>query len=381
MCGPVGLGFDSTGNLYAADTFDDRVLVFNRPAVPTPTPTPTATPAPTNTPTPTATSTPKPGFPFIGSLPAVIQSGAMFNIDGSGFTAGSRVNFFVAIATGPVNTGPFTPSGFSPTQLTVPVPADNPLGQGVVAVEVVNTDQHFTVSNDMLTLLQGNPAAGIPSLTGVNSTLISPDSISASIATANVQTVVVQGSTVTLNGSGFDAVNGVAVDLFCACPSGKVGPFFINPSLKLTTSQILFDLPSSGPQAPATGPGSFVISNKGAGGTYNMKSNALSVPIGEQISVTAVSQSGSAVMVFGTGFSTLTVINLFNVQSGGTVNLGGLTSGGTPQIPLTLVSPEEFTFTVPATAVPGPAYIQALNPPFVPFTSSGNAPGGAFTLK
>jgi len=25
--------------------------------------------------------------------------------------------------------------------------------------------------------------------------------------------------------------------------------------------------------------------------------------------------------------------------------------------------------------------VQALNPPFVPFTSSGNDPGGAFTLK
>ena len=41
----------------------------------------------------------------------------------------------------------------------------------------------------------------------------------------------------------------------------------------------------------------------------------------------------------------------------------------------------KFTFTKPAGAMAGPSYVQALNPPFVPFTSSGNGPGGAFTLK
>ena len=31
--------------------------------------------------------------------------------------------------------------------------------------------------------------------------------------------------------------------------------------------------------------------------------------------------------------------------------------------------------------MPGPSYVQALNPPFVPFTSSGNTPNGALMLK
>jgi hypothetical protein len=87
------------------------------------------------------------------------------------------------------------------------------------------------------------------------------------------------------------------------------------------------------------------------------------------------------VTVEGTGFSTLTVINLFNTQVGKTVNLGGLSSHERPKIPLTLVNSTEFTFTVPADAVAGPAFIVAYNPPFVPFTSSGNDPCGAFTLK
>ena len=29
-----------------------------------------------------------------------------------------------------------------------------------------------------------------------------------------------------MGGTGFDTANGVAVDLFCGCPGGKVGPFF-----------------------------------------------------------------------------------------------------------------------------------------------------------
>jgi len=107
----------------------------------------------------------------------------------------------------------------------------------------------------------------------------------------------------------------------------------------------------------------------------------VSVPIGQQISVTSVTQLGSIITVNGTGFSTLTVINFFNRQIGGVVNLGGLGAGGAANIPLTPVNPDQFRFTVPAGAVAGASYVQALNPPFVPFTSSGNGPGGAFTLK
>ena len=86
-------------------------------------------------------------------------------------------------------------------------------------------------------------------------------------------------------------------------------------------------------------------------------------------------------MVNGTGFSSLTVINLFNKQGTKALNLGGLKPGGAPKIPLVFVNQNHFTFTKPSAAMPGASYVQALNPPYVPFTSSGNAPGGAFTLK
>jgi hypothetical protein len=140
-------------------------------------------------------------------------------------------------------------------------------------------------------------------------------------------------------------------------------------------------LPTTGSNAPAIGSGSFVLSNAGVGKTYSKKSDAVSAPIGQPVSVTSVTQSGTTITVNGTGFSTLTAINFFNAQAGGVVNLGGLTCSGGSSIPLTFIDDARFTLTVPAGAIPGASYVQAVNPPFVPFSSSGNDPGGAFTLK
>ena len=62
-------------------------------------------------------------------------------------------------------------------------------------------------------------------------------------------------------------------------------------------------------------------------------------------------------------------------------NLGGIEPDGAPRIPLTIVSATRFTFVVPAGSVPGASYVQAINPPFVPYTNSGSDPGGSFVLK
>ena len=105
-----------------------------------------------------------------------------------------------------------------------------PLGQGFVDVVVVNTDKGFLSSNAVGALLQGNPADGIPSITGINGVPLAATSSDPSYATNDVETVVVRGKVVTLGGMGFDTANGVAVDLFCACsPLGKVGPFLFGP--------------------------------------------------------------------------------------------------------------------------------------------------------
>jgi hypothetical protein len=377
LCSAAAVALDSADNLYVADWPYNRVLEFDKP-IPTVTPTPTTTP--TRTPKPTATPTPMP--PVIKGIPCVILAGASFNIVGSNFTTGSKVNFFVATSRGSRNAGPMIPTARSlPTQLTVSVPAKTMLGEGFVSVEVVNTDKGFGVSNGASALLQGSAAAGIPSLTSINGTGLATTCSDPGYAINNVETVVHQGSAVTLGGSGFDTVHGVAVDLFCACAGGKVGPFLLDPGNPgLSSTSISFMLPMAGTKAPLTGPGSFVVSNAGASKAYSEKSNAVSVPIGQKISVTSVSQSGSTITVVGTGFSTLTVINFFNDQDGVAVSLGGF-GAGVPKIALTFVNSDRFTFTRPARAVAGASYVQALNPPFLPFTSSGNAAAGAFTLK
>ena len=363
----------------------------------TPTETPTDTPTETSTETPTETPTPAPtafAGPFIEKIPSTILVGSSFVIQGFGYTSKSLVNFFVATATGAINAGPLTPVTRSASALTVNVPVTVALGQGFAAVQVVNPDQGFVESNLANALLQGAPGTGIPTTTTINGTPLSGTSIDPKFAVNNVETVVKQGGTVQLGGSGFDTVNGVAVDIFCACPGGKVGPFFVLPGTTppagasvheaaLSSSLINLALPSTGPNAPVTGPGSFVISNKGADGTYSKKGNAVSVPIGEQITVSSVAQSGSTITVDGTGFSPLTVINFFNLQCAKVVNLGGLDSSGKPLIPLKLVSPHQFTFQltdVKPAPVSGPAYVQALNPPYVPFASSGTAAGGSLKL-
>ncbi|HZY60099.1 MAG TPA: hypothetical protein VFE56_10075 [Candidatus Binataceae bacterium] len=300
------------------------------------------------------------------------------------------MNFFVSKAAGPFKAGAFTPQKpHSSTMLKVFVPATVPLGEGFASVQVVNTDiAGFPKSNPKSALLEGNPLAGIPTLKTINGMVLATTSRDPHFAVDNVETVVLQGTTVKLGGIGFDTVNGVAVDLFCACPpTGKLPTIFFNPGdLRLTSTQIMYPLPAKGmPKSPPTGPGSFVVSNKGtAVPFYARKSNAVSVPIGARIHVLSVGQVGSTLTVKGTGFSTLTpqtVINFFNTQTGGMVkNLGGLNPGGTPKIKLTFINENQFTFTEPTGADPGASYVQALNPPFLPFTSSGTDPGGAFTL-
>jgi hypothetical protein len=363
---------------------------FPSPSI-TPTPTgtkPVATPTPTKTvhrtPTPTATATSVAGTPHISSIPGTILVGDSFNIVGTGFTPGSKINFFVATASGPVNAGPLTPTFYTSVLLTVAVPDTILLGQGFVSVQVVNTDTGFKASNLAYALLQGSPIAGIPTIKSIDGVGLAATSSNPSFATNNVEIVVPQGTTVRLGGTAFDVVNGVGVDLFCACPGGKLPTFFLNPGNPgLTATQISIFIPAKGSKdSPPTGPGSFVVSNAGASKSFAKKSNAVSVPIGARIHALSVSQSSSTITVNGSGFSTLTTINFFNKMPDGSVeNLGGLMPNGEPEIPLTFVIDTQFKFAVPSVANKAPSYVQALNPPFVPFTSSGNDPGGAFTLK
>ena len=362
----AGPGFDLTTGWGTVDigTFA-KAYVHGVP----PTPTPTRTPTPTPRPTPSLP-------PVITSIPSVIVAEAPNTILGEHFTPRAVVNVFVSTASGPVNVGPVWPSFTSPSKIVMGVPATT-LGEGFAALQVVDTDAGYLTSNIASALLQGNPLYGIPTLTAVNGVGLAATSSDPRYAVNNVEAVIAQGTTVTLSGIGFDATDGVAVNVFCACTGGLVGPIYINPGPGLTSNSLTFNLPAT----VLTGPGSLVVINKGFDGNYTFSSNAVSVPIGQALSVSLVTQSGDTITVNGTGFSTLTIINFFNRQGSATVNLGGLGTGGAPRIPLTVVNSTTLTFSRPISAVAGAAYVQAVNPPFVPYTSSGTGAGGAFTLE
>ena len=194
-----------------------------------------------------------------------------------------------------------------------------------MALQVINTDQSFSSSNLKTALLEGAASAGILSLTAINGVALAASSTNPSYATDNVETVVPQGSEVTLQGSGFDNSNGVAVDVFCACAGGKVGPFFINPgNPALSATSITLTLPISGPNALPVGPASFVIINKGSDGSLRQKEQR-GVSAGREQNPGHVGDAGGKDPDRdGTGFSTLTVINFCATQKSGFVNLGGM---------------------------------------------------------
>ena len=82
----------------------------------------------------------------------------------------------------------------------------------------------------------------------------------------------------------------------------------------------------------------------------------------------------------GSGFSTLPVIDLF-AGNGSTVESFGGLNGGSAKIPPSSVTAKRFTFTRPAGAVAGDAFVEAIQPPIIPSASSSNDREGAFTLS
>ena len=327
--------------------------------------TATATAGLTRTPTATRTRSPQPAL-RLDPLPAPIVVGSSHTLTGSGFTPGSVVVMFVATGVGPVMFGPFTPTARTATSLTWLPPATIPLGQGYASVVVVNTDQNYVQSNPQGQLLRGAASANIPTILAINGVACrAPDP---GTPIANVETAIVPGSTVTLDGTGFNAA---LVSLFSA--TRNHGPLTPLPGASATTLRVI--VPGDVP----TGPGAFQVVNSPYVG--NVGSNAVSVPLGARVSITAVTQSNATVFVDGTGFSSRSVVGLFNLQGASVVNLGGFNPDGSPRIPLSVTSSTRLSFTVPATAVPGPAYVQVLNPPFIAYSSSGSDPAGAFTLR
>jgi ELWxxDGT repeat protein len=303
-----------------------------------------------------------PNPPALDIPSGAIAVGASNTVTGTNFTPGSVIKLFVATSSGVLTYGPYTPSAATATSFTWTIPASVALGTGFVALQVINTDTGYLASNVVGALLIGAEVALVPTIARINGVGLAPPDLS--IPVAHIDTVVAQGATVTIEGTAFiDPV----VNLFTA--SGNVGPLF--PLAGATPNRIQVVIP---PTAP-TGPGNFQVVNRPS----FLVSNAVASTIGAVPSISSVSAAGGVITVRGAGFSTVSVINLFNLQGGAAVNLGGLDGGG-PRIPLTVLSDSEFRFARPAGAAAGPSFIEVLNPPFIPFSSSGPDPDGAFSM-
>jgi len=304
----------------------------------------------------------------LSPLSAPITVGGPLTLTGTGFTAGSVINIFVASPTGVTANGPYWPSNRTSTTLTFnQINPSIKLGRGFGTIVVINTDQGFIQSNTQSQYVFGNPSLNIPTITGINGVGLRP--FSKTVPLASVETAVAQGTTVSISGTGF---NGSMVNLFTA--TGPIGPLTPNPDSTSTTLWVTIP-----PGAP-TGPGSFQVVNSPYQG--NVTSNAVSVALGAQLTVTGVSQTGTTIHVYGSGFSPVSVINFFNSQpNGAVINLGGYGPTGGPRIPLTLLSDSEFIFSIPSGAASGNSYVHILNPPYIPFSSTGGDPDGSFILS
>ena len=321
------------------------------------------------------------GFQHLACLSdtALIQSpgtplavGGAITLAGSGITPGAVLKVYVATSSGTVDVIPngLAPSSTTPTSWSGTLPWPWPvggsdahlLGNGFVSLQLVQTDLGYNATDAVGNVLSGNAALGVPSVVSIGGVALSPTSYDLSVGTANVQGLVTPGASLVIGGSGFASA---VVNLFTA--SGNVGP--LTPSSQTATS-LTVPIPADAP----IGPGSFQVVNT----TNFLASNAVSVPICEALSVTGVSVNGDTVSVVGTGFNALTVINLFASKGGGVVNAGGIGAGGAPNVPLSVTDSHHFSFTRPAGLDAGPAYVQAINPPFIPYTTSSS--GGGFTL-
>lgn len=240
------------------------------------------------------------------------------------------------------------------------------LGQGFASALLVSPVEGYGVSGEIGIPHVGNPSEGVPSLLSIDGVPLAPSSWESTVGVANVEHVVSAGAAVTIGGAGFDFPQ---LNLFSSV--GNCGPLVpVGWSADTFTVVVPFSCP--------TGPASFQVVNA----PTSRASNAVAAVLGEILSIDSVLVTGADVDVTGTGFSDLTVGNLFarSIASGDVENFGGFEEFGLPRLPLTVSSDGALEFTVPADAMSGPALLHLLNPPFIPFSSSGVGPAGEFTI-
>lgn len=285
---------------------------------------------------------------------------------GHGFSAGTVLMLHVATPAGVVSYGPFQPSPWSESRLDFALPIGIELGNGFASLVAIDRNAGYRTSNPLCFNLVGPAGASPPTLARVAGVaLAAPD---CAVPHAHVDTVLTPGATFTVHG---EHLREPRLNVFTA--TGNVGP--LEPVGPPTSMDAVFALPN----ATAVGASTLVLVNDPYEG--NVSSNAVVVSVGARIAVDAVTQEGDRIVVTGKGFAANTVLNLFNRQGGAAVNLGGLDGTGKPVLGLDVISPERIEVSRPPNAVPGPAFVQALNPPFLASTASQPTEAAAFELR
>ena len=293
--------------------------------------------------------------------PQLLRTGTTATLTGVGFTAGSVVNAWVSTGSGPQRYGPFDTTFISSEEIEWEIPASINPGRGYISLRVINTDEGFFTSNTVGAPLAGNPEMDLPTITHIDAAAVQPPS--QRVPLGYVEKSLKQRTSYRVDGSGF---RNPIVNLFTATGRLTIVPQMLSPDSLLLTV----------PAGATTGPGAMQVINR-AGNPWPV-SATVSVPIGARIDVSNVRVSGGRVYVTGSGFSPLTVINLFNRTGSGVTNLGGRDSNGDDRITLENLTGTSFDFPVPANANPDRAYLTAINPPFITSSSTAQDPDGAF---
>ena len=309
------------------------------------------------------------------SLP--LRAGGPITLTGANITPGTVLKVFVGTATGGFDAYPdgLVPESTTETSwsgaLSFPWPIAPPdsisLGQGFASLVLVRTDQGYDTSNAVGAVLLGNEALlpKVPSITKLGGLDLSPSSADPSIHVANVEGLLTPGGTLSVAGSGFSSP---LVNLYTSI--GNLGP--LTPT-SFTATSIDVAVPANA----KIGPGSLQVVNQPS---FRI-SNAVSIPIGEAVTVSSVTVNGNTIDVTGSGFNDdLTVINFFAARNGQLQNLGGLAENGVPRIVLNVTSSTHLAFQRPPAVDAGNAFVEAINPPYIPFTSSGAGASGAVVL-
>lgn len=304
----------------------------------------------------------------LGVKPELVRVGSQVTFTGSGITPATRLHLELATSAGFLDVLPegLVASNTTETSWTGTVPASWPsgvvpsdtLGQGYAAATLVRTDADDDVSNVQGVVLAGNPSLAVPTITGLGGVPLARSSWDERYRVANVEKVVETGKTLTIQGDGFGSAATTRVNLFHT--GGNCGP--LTPS-SATPTQLEVSIPA---KSCVVGPGSIQVVND----VSHRASSAISVPLGAKLALASATVNGTTVTLKGAGFSSRTVLNLFAAVGGTVVNVGGLDETAAPRIPLTFVSATELRFTAPGNVDPGPADVELLNPPFLPYTTS-----------